>query len=219
VRLGLLRSDHGAKIMLVEQRKTPPIISIIGRSGSGKTTFLTKLIAELKLRGYRVAVLKHHRRRPQPPSGSESKKSAANLGHRSESTSPFDTPGKDTWRHFRAGADTVIISSHDQMAMYHRLGAELTPDELASLLPSPVDIVLTEGFTSAGTPAIEIRRKGLASKPVTRKSALLALVSDTESTRDIPQFALDDAAGVAALLERLFSLVRGDPDTRPPMER
>lgn len=37
-----------------------PVISFVGRSNSGKTTYLIKLISELKKRGYKVAVIKHH---------------------------------------------------------------------------------------------------------------------------------------------------------------
>ena len=36
-----------------------PIISIVGNSESGKTNLLEKLIAELKQRVYRAAVVKH----------------------------------------------------------------------------------------------------------------------------------------------------------------
>ena len=35
------------------------IVSIVGKSNSGKTTLIEKLIRELKLRGYRVATVKH----------------------------------------------------------------------------------------------------------------------------------------------------------------
>ena len=66
-----------------------PVISFIGRSGVGKTTYLEKLIAELKKRGYRVGVIKHDI-------------------HGFE----MDRPGKDTWRHAQAGADVVWISSY-----------------------------------------------------------------------------------------------------------
>ena len=37
----------------------PPIVSIIGKSKSGKTTLVEKLVRELKSRGYRVATIKH----------------------------------------------------------------------------------------------------------------------------------------------------------------
>ena len=35
------------------------IVSVIGKSKSGKTTIIEKLISELKSRGYRVATIKH----------------------------------------------------------------------------------------------------------------------------------------------------------------
>jgi molybdopterin-guanine dinucleotide biosynthesis protein len=37
----------------------PPIVSVIGRKNSGKTTLVVALAAELKRRGVRVATVKH----------------------------------------------------------------------------------------------------------------------------------------------------------------
>ena len=65
----------------------PPIISIVGKSNSGKTTFLEKVVRELKRRGYRVAVVKH-----------------------STHDIKIDQPGKDTWRLAQAGSDVVVFS-------------------------------------------------------------------------------------------------------------
>ena len=39
---------------------TVPIVSVVGKGDSGKTTFLEKLIRELAERGVRVATVKHH---------------------------------------------------------------------------------------------------------------------------------------------------------------
>ena len=36
-----------------------PIVSFVGKSNSGKTTLLEKVIRELKSKGYRVATIKH----------------------------------------------------------------------------------------------------------------------------------------------------------------
>lgn len=208
----------------VAQNAIPPIISIIGRSGAGKTTFLTKLVSELGRRGYRVAVLKHHKAKEPPASGNSAGATRArtpqSIPERASGSREvdFDIPGKDTWRHFRAGADTVIISGRDQMAMYHRLAQEPTPDELVRLLPGPVDIVLTEGYTSAGKPAIEIVRMAHYREPVATSLQLLALVSDAALTLDVPQFELDDAEGVATLLERRFNLAAVDPNARQSAE-
>ena len=37
-----------------------PVVSFVGYSGSGKTTFLEKLIPRLKARNVRVGIIKHH---------------------------------------------------------------------------------------------------------------------------------------------------------------
>lgn len=71
-----------------------PIVSIVGRTNSGKTTLIEKLIPELKKRGYKVGVIKHTK-------------------HQFE----IDHPGKDTWRMTKAGADTVVIVSDKKLAM------------------------------------------------------------------------------------------------------
>ena len=66
----------------------PPVISIVGKSKSGKTTLIEKLIPELKKRGYKIGIIKH-------------------AFHELE----FDKKGKDSWRHKAAGAETVMVSS------------------------------------------------------------------------------------------------------------
>jgi molybdopterin-guanine dinucleotide biosynthesis protein MobB len=65
-----------------------PVIAFVGRSKSGKTTLLEKLIPELKRRGYRVAAVKHTAHPIEP-----------------------DTPGKDSYRFAQAGADPVILAA------------------------------------------------------------------------------------------------------------
>ena len=71
-----------------------PMISIVGYADSGKTTLIEKLVPELKKRGYRVGTIKHAVHEPS-----------------------LDTQGKDSWRHFNAGADTVVVSSLEKIAL------------------------------------------------------------------------------------------------------
>ena len=63
-----------------------PIVSIVGRSNTGKTTLIEGIIPELKKQGYRVATIKHNR-------------------HGFE----VDHEGKDSWRHRRAGAAMTVL--------------------------------------------------------------------------------------------------------------
>ena len=86
-----------------------PLISIVGKSGIGKTTLIEKLVRELKSRGLRVAVIKHH-------------------AH----TTPIDAPGKDSWRFAEAGADAVVVSSPVEIARFERVARELTLAEIAA---------------------------------------------------------------------------------------
>ena len=146
-----------------------PILSIVGRSGSGKTTLLENIIVELKRRGYRLATIKHHAH-----SGFE-----------------IDQPGKDTWRHARAGSDLVIIAAPDKMATIRTLEHELTLDEIAAGIDG-VDIILTEGYKRAGKPALEVVRAEVSTKPICNPDQLVALATDTELDTEVPQFHLQD---------------------------
>lgn len=156
-----------------------PVISVVGRSDAGKTTFLEKLIPELKARGVRVAVVKHDR-------------------HGFE----MDHPGKDTWRLRKAGADAVMISAPNQMALIRTgLREELSLDELAAMVGDWVDLVLTEGYKSGSKPKIEVSRMAIADgELLCGPEELLAVATDHPVPLNVPQFDLNDAAGVAALL-------------------
>ena len=162
---------------------TVPIISIVGNSGVGKTTFLEKLIRELKSRGYRVAAIKHDAHNFQ-----------------------MDHPGKDTYRLAEAGSDIVIISAPDRLALLESVREERTLDELVAMVSDRVDIVLTEGYRRAAKAKIEVSRRDFGSELVASSQDLLALVTDQQFDLDVPHFGLNDAAAVADLLERRFGL-------------
>lgn len=159
---------------------TVPLVCVVGKSGTGKTTFLEKLIAELKRRGYRVGTIKH------------------NI-HDFE----VDQPGKDSWRHARAGSDVAVVTSPTKLAIIERLEQELTLDEVAARITG-VDIVLVEGYKYSNKPKIEVSRRGMGRELLTPPDELVALVTDQSFALDVPQFALHDAAGVASLLEARF---------------
>ena len=157
-----------------------PIVSIVGKSDAGKTTLIEKLIPELKRRGYRVATIKHD-------------------AHRFE----IDHPGKDSYRHFHAGADWTIIGSPDKIAHVRRLDQELTLDEIAAQI-SGVDIILTEGYKRGPAPKIEVSRAEKGPKLLCAREELVALATDQPFDMDVPQFDLDDAAGLVDLIEQRF---------------
>ncbi len=159
-----------------------PIVSIVGKSDSGKTTFIEKLIPELTRRGYRVATVKHDI-------------------HGFE----VDREGKDSWRHKQAGAHTVVISSPRKLALIRDVEKDLTLAELRERLIQEVDIILSEGYKKDIQPKIEIYRKELHHAPLcTKEDNLIAIVSDHEVFMDVPRFSLEDIEGVADFIERTF---------------
>lgn len=157
-----------------------PVISIVGRSNSGKTTFLVRLIAELKQRGYRVAVIKHS-------------------GHNFE----IDHPGKDTYRHAKAGADAVVITSAYKMAMVKRFKEEPSEEDIIAMIGPGYDLVLTEGYKKGPFPKIEVSRRALFCELIAQ-DGLVAIVSDNLFALDLPHFSLEDAPGVASFIEEKY---------------
>jgi len=161
----------------------PPVISFVGNSGVGKTTFLEKLIPVFKDRGYRVAAVKHD-------------------AHRFE----IDYPGKDSWRLTHAGSDVTIISSGDKLALVERRRGERSLDDIVEMVGDRADVVLTEGYRGAAALKIEVSRKAHSHVITARLDDLIAIVTDEPFDYDVPQFGLDDATGVADLLEAAFQL-------------
>ena len=162
-------------------KKNTPIITIISKSGGGKTTLMEKLIRELDQRGYRVGTIKHH----------------------SHSGFEIDQPGKDSWRHAQAGSRHVVIAAPDKVASYRLLEQELSLQEVAREMQD-VDIILTEGYRNAGMPTIEVLRLETGLPRISDPRTLIALVTDTALPDEIPQFGLEQIGPLADLVEKLF---------------
>lgn len=158
-----------------------PVITVIGRSGAGKTTLLEKLIAELTRRGYDVGTVKHH----------------SHVGFE------IDHPGKDSWRHARAGSRYVVVAAPDKIASYRMLDHELTLDEITAVI-SGVDIILAEGYKGAGKPTLEVVRAANSLELICPPEQRFAVAADVPLDLGVPQFGLDDAPGITDLIERLF---------------
>ncbi len=158
-----------------------PILSIVGYSGSGKTTLLEKLIKELKRRGYRLAVIKHHHHR----------------GLR------LDEPGKDTWRFAQAGADHIVLAGPDRAAHLYTFEEEPALEELASGIQD-VDLILTEGYKHADAPKIEIVRGQIKPDLISEPNDLVAVVSDQHLDLAVPQIELNDVGQLADFIQDRF---------------
>jgi molybdopterin-guanine dinucleotide biosynthesis protein B len=156
-----------------------PIISIVGKSESGKTTLLESLIKELKQRGYKIAVIKH-----------------AHGGFE------LDKKSKDSWRFIQAGTDVVGVSSPTQVAVIKQLERDLEPWELSYFIRWDYDLLITEGFKRSSSPMIEVHRKDQGKDLVAPPRQLLAVVTDEPLDVDVPQFSKEDIRGLADLIEK-----------------
>lgn len=159
-----------------------PVISIVAKSGTGKTTLMEKIIKELKLKNYKLAVIKHD-------------------AHSFE----IDKPGKDTWRHAQAGADIVAISSPEKVALIEKRDSELTLDEVISRITG-VDIILTEGYKSGNKPKIEVFRSTAHSTLLCEEKELIALASDIEWDIAVPCYNINDASGITEEIIKYINL-------------
>lgn len=169
----------------LEEASMAKAISFVAKSGTGKTTLLEKVITELKSRGYRVGAIKHD-------------------AHRFE----IDHPGKDSHRLTTAGADTMLISSPEKLALVKKHEASPPIDELIATYFGDVDIILTEGFKKSGLPKIEVHRRERSSTLLCRGEeqdpTLLAVVSDEPLELDVPVLDLNDPEQVADFVEKRF---------------
>ena len=69
---------------------------------------------------------------------------------------------------------------------------------------SGVDIILVEGYKSAGLPSIEVLRRERSLEPMGDPDVCIAVAADAKIDANLPQFDLDDAEGLAALLVERF---------------
>jgi molybdopterin-guanine dinucleotide biosynthesis protein B len=157
-----------------------PIVAFIGRSESGKTTYIEKLLPELKRRGYRIATVKHvpqHFR---------------------------NTPSRDTERHFAAGADATIAVTPDALILTKPVAAETHFDEIGRLLGDEYDLIIAEGFKGTGVPKIEVWRKEIG-EPLEGIKSKVAVVTDDQSPSDaLRKFSRNDISSMADFLEKSY---------------
>ncbi len=165
------------------------IISVVGKSHSGKTTLLESLIGELKQRGHKVAIVKH-----------------------SHHANDIDTASKDTWRFTKAGSEISAINSLDHLAIYRRTDHHFDPQEISDFVLWDYDIILTEGFKGSSYPKIEVHRTEQGKELLTEPQQLLAVVTDEPLDVKVPQFSRDDLNGIADLIEKSIANQDGEND-------
>ena len=156
-------------------------ISIVGNKNSGKTTLIERLLPELIARGRKVATIKHD-------------------AHDFE----IDLPGKDTWRHRRAGSTTTIIASSSKVALVRQTEREEPLEGLLRLVDRSYDLVLVEGLRRSTLPKVLVYRPELGIEPPNVLGEIWAVVTSGKHVPgvDAPHFLPDQVAELAGLIEQ-----------------
>ena len=164
-------------------KESIPYFSFVGRSNTGKTTVIERLIPILVRKGIKVAVIKHH-----------------------HNDFEIDKPGKDTYRYKQAGAAMSILASPGKVAVVEDTENELTLEDIIARYIHDVDLIIVEGFKREKVPKIEVfQPKEGADTPVCEGDEhLIAIITDESLATSLPVFSRDNIQGVAQFIVNRF---------------
>ena len=158
------------------------ILLVVGKKKVGKTTLIERLITHLKNRRYKIGSIKY-----------------------TTQDHEFDTPGKDSFRHAQAGAESTLILSPTKIALFSQTLRSKNIEELLDFVFADYDLVIGEGFKNSSFPKIEVfdskKHSGLLCSP---KDNLIAVVGDTDPSLKIPCFSQDNINSLIEFIENRF---------------
>ncbi|MFW5425972.1 MAG: molybdenum cofactor guanylyltransferase MobA [Methylophagaceae bacterium] len=166
-----------------------PLLGFAAFSGTGKTTLLRQLIPALKQKNINVAVIKH-------------------AHHRFD----IDIPGKDSYEIRQAGAQQVLVSSRNLMALMEVQAPEMIEPQLSDLIPrintKTVELILVEGFKNEAFPKIELHRPSLDKALLHPNDAnIIAIATDAQTSinQSIDQLDLNDIQALADYIQAFIT--------------
>jgi molybdopterin-guanine dinucleotide biosynthesis protein B len=158
------------------------IVLVVGKKKTGKTTLMEKLIADLTLKGYRIGSMKY-----------------------TTQDHEFDTPGKDSYRHAQAGAESTLILSPTKIALFSRTLRVKNLDQLLDFVFADCDLVIGEGFKNSPFPKIEVfdtqKHSGLLCLP---EDNLIGVVGDFDPSLGVPYFSFNQIDLLVEFIENRF---------------
>ncbi|MBT4285986.1 MAG: molybdopterin-guanine dinucleotide biosynthesis protein B [Deltaproteobacteria bacterium] len=159
---------------------TPKLLSVIGRSGSGKTQLITQIIPYFVSKNLKIGSIKHTHHQAQ-----------------------FDKKGKDSWKHKTAGSAQVLLMTDDQLAIYADIQEKKTLREIADYWFQGFDMVISEGFKKESGLKIEVCRQATQKTPLFTDPEFKVnmIVSDYQIQSTIPVFDINAISQICSWIE------------------
>ncbi len=167
-------------------REGPPRVHVVGAHESGKTTHALALIEALAARGFSVGSVKHTRDEYET-----------------------DALGKDSQRHFAAGANPTVLVTGFRTGVHARHAGEPSLDDVIAREMPHVDVVVVEGFREMAGPKVEVCRAATGRAAVVAGDReVFAVMTDRETTheRSVPRLSLGNVDALVPLVLRALGL-------------
>jgi molybdopterin-guanine dinucleotide biosynthesis adapter protein len=166
----------------------PMIFQVVGYQNSGKTTFITKILKQLKVEGVSVGVIKHH-------------------GHGGK---PDVYEQKDSARHIENGAIATIVEGNGRLLLQAEKAMWTLQEEIRVMQCFDPDLILIEGYKKENYPKLVIIKK---QEDIDRLMGLEniqfimvwkeELIEDLAKITKIPCFQIDDSSGFQLIINFL----------------
>lgn len=161
--------------------KKSKIVTITGKSNSGKTTLIEKLIKYYSAKGLKVSVVK-------------------SMKH----VFDIDQEGKDTYRYKEAGVFSWAITNGESYALLSKIDNSLSPLDIAEKNFPDSDIVFIEGFKEGKIPKIEVIGSEAEEALFRNDKSILAILTDISIDTELPVFSRNDIEAVANFIDKKF---------------
>lgn len=167
-----------------------PILGFAAYSGTGKTTLLEAILPLIKAQGIRVAVLKH-----------------------AHHDFDLDTPGKDSYRLRKAGADQMLVASGNRHVLFTE-----TPEQeenfeylLNMFDHNKLDLILVEGCKNLSFPKIELHRQAVG-KPwlYPQDRDIIAVACDEEIDSKLPRLNINNIESISDFVVHYVQQFKGE---------
>lgn len=157
------------------------VLAVIGKSNSGKTTLIERLVPALRERGLTVGTIKH-----------------ASHGF------ALDHEGKDSYRHKNSGAVATVVTGPDSLALIRDSSVGWDVTKMVSHYLADMDLVLVEGFKSENLAKLELSATGERIFGDDDNS-VQAVVSDRPVVSRKPVLQRDDIESIADFVYNFYT--------------